>query len=88
MIPPDVYAGAVESIPMIIELIEQLQQRGAIYELDGDLYYPVASDPHFGEVSGWSREEMMAVFAERGGDPDRPGKHHPLDCPGVAEPTR
>jgi L-cysteine:1D-myo-inositol 2-amino-2-deoxy-alpha-D-glucopyranoside ligase len=51
-----------------------------VYDLDGDLYYPVASDPHFGEVSGWSREEMMAVFADRGGDPDRPGKRDPLDA--------
>ena len=23
---------------------------------------------------------MLALFAERGGDPDRPGKKHPLDC--------
>ena len=23
---------------------------------------------------------MLEIFAERGGDPDRPGKEHPLDC--------
>ena len=23
---------------------------------------------------------MLKIFAERGGDPDRPGKRHPLDC--------
>ena len=80
VIPPDVFAGAVESIPIIIELIEALHSRGAVYDVDGDLYYPVAADPHFAEVSGWTREQMMEVFAERGGDPDRPGKRDPLDA--------
>ena len=27
-----------------------------------------------------SREEMLRIFPERGGDPDRPGKKDPLDC--------
>jgi L-cysteine:1D-myo-inositol 2-amino-2-deoxy-alpha-D-glucopyranoside ligase len=31
-------------------------------------------------VSGWDEQRMLEVFAERGGDPDRPGKKHPLDC--------
>jgi L-cysteine:1D-myo-inositol 2-amino-2-deoxy-alpha-D-glucopyranoside ligase len=31
-------------------------------------------------VSGLDEEEMLAIFPERGGDPDRPGKKHPLDC--------
>ena len=26
------------------------------------------------------REEMLRIFPERGGDPDRPGKKDPLDC--------
>jgi L-cysteine:1D-myo-inositol 2-amino-2-deoxy-alpha-D-glucopyranoside ligase len=80
VIPPDVYAGAVESIPIIIELIEQLQERGAVYDVDGDLYYSVSADPRFAEVSGWTREQMMEVFAERGGDPDRAGKRDQLDA--------
>ena len=79
VIPPDVFAGAVESIPIIIELIEALHSRGAVYDVDGDLYFPVAADPHFAEVSGWTRDQMLEVFAERGGDPDRPGKRDPLD---------
>lgn len=32
-----------------------------------------------GQISGLSPEQMLPVFAERGGDPDRPGKRHPLD---------
>ena len=30
--------------------------------------------PGFGSVSNWTREQMLAVFADRGGDPDRAGK--------------
>ena len=30
-------------------------------------------------MSGWSREQMDAVFVERGGDPDRVGKRDPFD---------
>ncbi len=48
--------------------------------MDGDLYFSVRSDPRFGSVSHLSDEEMLAVFAERGGDPDRAGKKDPLDC--------
>ncbi len=80
VIPPDVFAGAVESIPIIVALIERLQESGAVYDVDGDLYYAITADPHFGEVSGWSRQEMMEVFGDRGGDPDRPGKRDPLDA--------
>jgi len=80
VIPPDVYAGAVDAIPQVIALIQRLQDRGAIYDVDGDLYFSVTADPAFGEVSGLTRDEMLALFGERGGDPDRPGKHDPLDC--------
>ena len=37
------------------------------------------SRPHFGEVSHLSHDEMLALFAERGGDPDREGKRDVLD---------
>jgi L-cysteine:1D-myo-inositol 2-amino-2-deoxy-alpha-D-glucopyranoside ligase len=80
VVPPDVYAGAVETIPLVVDLIQRLQRKGAVYPVDGDLYFSVASDPAFGSVSGLDREAMLAVFADRGGDPDRPGKRDPLDC--------
>ncbi len=80
VIPPDVYAGAVESIPLVVDLVQELQARGAVYEVDADLYFSVAADTSFGEVSGLGPDEMLELFAERGGDPDRPGKRSPLDC--------
>ncbi len=51
-----------------------------VYDVDGDLYFAVHSDPRFGEVSRIEESRMVALFGERGGDPDRVGKKHPLDC--------
>ncbi|WP_067807438.1 cysteine--1-D-myo-inosityl 2-amino-2-deoxy-alpha-D-glucopyranoside ligase, partial [Actinomadura formosensis] len=79
VLPPDQYIGAVEAIPLVVEMIEKLRGRDAAYELGGDVYFPVASDPSFGQVSRLGRDEMAPLFAERGGDPGRPGKHDPLD---------
>ncbi|WP_020573820.1 cysteine--1-D-myo-inosityl 2-amino-2-deoxy-alpha-D-glucopyranoside ligase [Actinopolymorpha alba] len=79
VIPPAEYVGAVEAIPLVVEAIERLRERGAAYDVDGDIYFPVAADPNFGQVSRLSPGEMRELFAERGGDPDRPGKRDPLD---------
>ncbi|GAA1141877.1 cysteine--1-D-myo-inosityl 2-amino-2-deoxy-alpha-D-glucopyranoside ligase [Nocardioides aquiterrae] len=80
VVPPDHYIGAVESIPLVIELIERLDAAGAIYRVEDDLYFSVTADPAFGAESGWTREQMLEIYPERGGDPDRPGKKDPLDC--------
>ena len=80
VIAPDAYVGAVEAIPLVVTMVQRLQRAGAAYDVDGDLYFSVAADPSFGEVSGWDRAQMLTVFGERGGDPDRPGKKDPLDC--------
>ncbi|MFF0517289.1 cysteine--1-D-myo-inosityl 2-amino-2-deoxy-alpha-D-glucopyranoside ligase [Actinomadura nitritigenes] len=80
ILPPERYVGAVEAIPLIVEMIEKLRGRDATYEVDGDVYFPITADPAFGQVSGMTRAEMAPLFAERGGDPDRPGKRDPLDA--------
>jgi L-cysteine:1D-myo-inositol 2-amino-2-deoxy-alpha-D-glucopyranoside ligase len=80
VLPPTEFLGAVESMPLIIEMIQQVLATGACYELDGDIYFPVQADRRFGTVSGLSRAEMLNLFGERGGDPERPGKKDALDC--------
>jgi len=45
VIPPEAYVGAVESIPLVVTLIERLQEAGAIYQVDDDLYFSVTADP-------------------------------------------
>jgi L-cysteine:1D-myo-inositol 2-amino-2-deoxy-alpha-D-glucopyranoside ligase len=79
MLPPRHFVGAVESIPFIVPLVERLRAAGAAYDLEGDVYFSVDADPHFGEVSRLDAATMRALSAERGGDPERPGKKNPLD---------
>ncbi len=80
VLPPRHYVGAVESIPQVVEWIGALRDKGAVYDVDGDLYFSVHADPRFGQVSRLDAPAMLEVFADRGGDPGRPGKRHPLDC--------
>ncbi|MCR1160091.1 cysteine--1-D-myo-inosityl 2-amino-2-deoxy-alpha-D-glucopyranoside ligase [Paenarthrobacter sp. UW852] len=95
VLAPDHYIGAVEAIPDIVPAIEKLIADGVAYrvpgtdgEPDGDVYYDVemagkrsdATDAWtLGDVSGLGEKDMLALFAERGGDPARPGKRHALD---------
>lgn len=80
VLPPDTYIGAVESIPSVAEHVLTLQSKGAVYSLDGDIYFDISQDPRFGSVAHLDEATMIELFTERGGDPDRPGKRHPLDC--------
>src|SRR5215468_11316187 len=85
VLPPTFFIGAVEAVPMIDRFAERLAARGALYDLDGDVYFARCADAAFGSLagpdtpSGLSVEQMTALSAERGGDPDRPGKKDPLD---------
>jgi len=80
VLPPDHYIGAVESIPSVARKVMQLQESGDVYAVDDDLYFRVRNDERFGSIAGLDEDDMVAVFAERGGDPVREGKEHPLDC--------
>jgi L-cysteine:1D-myo-inositol 2-amino-2-deoxy-alpha-D-glucopyranoside ligase len=84
VLPPDHLVGAVEAIPRVVELISKLQDRGAVYAVEdpefGDLYFAQDSDAEFGSLGRLSEAEAVRMFAEKGGDPERPGKKAPLDC--------
>ncbi|WP_248961557.1 cysteine--1-D-myo-inosityl 2-amino-2-deoxy-alpha-D-glucopyranoside ligase [Sphaerisporangium perillae] len=79
IVPPDDYVGVTEVVGQVAELIGRLKDKGATYQVDDDVYFSVAAAPKFGAVSGYPEERMLELFAERGGDPERPGKRHPLD---------
>ena len=79
VLPPAYYVGAVEALPVIERLNQLLAEHGALYDLDGDTYFTRSADPSFGAVSGLDTAAMTELFAERGGDPGRPGKKDPLD---------
>lgn len=80
VLAPAAYVGAVESIPLVLDLIGTLEKAGSIYRVQDDLYFSVTADPAFGEESGLDRATMLEIFPQRGGDPDRAGKRDPLDC--------
>ncbi|ONK15584.1 cysteine--1-D-myo-inosityl 2-amino-2-deoxy-alpha-D-glucopyranoside ligase [Streptomyces sp. MP131-18] len=79
VLPPRDFVGAVESIPAIVPLVERLRAAGAAYDVDGDVYFSVQADPRFGSVSRLDAAAMRTLSAERGGDPERPGKKDPVD---------
>ena len=85
IVPPAHLIGAVEAVPLIDRFAERLAARGSLYDLEGDTYFARCADPAFGALSGpdsapgLSLAQMTALSAERGGDPDRPGKKDPLD---------
>ena len=84
VVPPDVYRGVVESVAEVAAGVRTLLERGAAYRLpapDGgeDVYADLAADPAFGTVARLDEATMLVLSAERGGDPDRPGKKSPLD---------
>ena len=79
VLPPDHLIGAVEAMPLIARFNARLADRGAVYDLDGDVYFTRSADPGFGCVSGLGTDAMAELSAERGGDPGRPGKKDPLD---------
>jgi L-cysteine:1D-myo-inositol 2-amino-2-deoxy-alpha-D-glucopyranoside ligase len=80
VLPPAHYIGAVEALPVIERVSRLLADHGALYDLDGDMYFARSADPSFGAVSGLDAATMTELFAERGGDPGRPGKKDPLDA--------
>ncbi|GAB03738.1 cysteine--1-D-myo-inosityl 2-amino-2-deoxy-alpha-D-glucopyranoside ligase [Gordonia amarae] len=83
VLPPRDYIGAVESVNEVVEAVEKLIASGAAYIIDDeypDIYFRTDATEQFGYESGYDRATMDRFFAERGGDPDRPGKRNPLDA--------
>ena len=79
VLPPTHYVGAVEAMEEVAGWVVRLLEAGAAYRVDEDVYFSIAAAPHFGAVSGFDADTMLALSAERGGDPQRPGKKDPLD---------
>jgi L-cysteine:1D-myo-inositol 2-amino-2-deoxy-alpha-D-glucopyranoside ligase len=85
ILPPTYLVGAVEALPIIERFSARLADRGALYNVEDDVYFAKSADPGFGALSGpgtvsdYSPAQMAELAAERGGDPSRPGKKDPLD---------
>ncbi|MBV9515182.1 MAG: cysteine--1-D-myo-inosityl 2-amino-2-deoxy-alpha-D-glucopyranoside ligase, partial [Mycobacteriaceae bacterium] len=84
VLPPREYVAATEAVDEVVELVEKMLASGAAYVVDDpdhpDVYFRADATAQFGYESGYDRETMARLFAERGGDPDRPGKADELDA--------
>jgi L-cysteine:1D-myo-inositol 2-amino-2-deoxy-alpha-D-glucopyranoside ligase len=76
ILPPDSYIAVTEVIDLVIEAIVKLSSEGFCYDVDGDTYFDIS---RFIDRLPLPMDEALAIFAERGGDPARLGKRHPLD---------
>jgi L-cysteine:1D-myo-inositol 2-amino-2-deoxy-alpha-D-glucopyranoside ligase len=77
---PDVEPRATATMSAIVYAIRGLVSRGSAYVLpDGRVYFDTQAADGFGALSRLDRDEMLRQFAEKGGDPEAPGKRDALD---------
>ncbi len=78
---PTIRPKATEEIPAMIDLVQALVDKEHAYVVDGDVYFSVRSDPHYGTLSGRNIDEMESGHRELRADgqglEDR--KRDPLD---------
>jgi L-cysteine:1D-myo-inositol 2-amino-2-deoxy-alpha-D-glucopyranoside ligase len=70
---------ATSAIADIRGFIGMVLDQGYAYQSGGSVYFDVNKFPRFGQISHLSRDEMLVLAAERGGNPDDPNKRDPLD---------
>lgn len=89
-LPPHDYVAVTEVVDEIADAVVTLIDAGVAYRVptpdsaEDDVYFDTAAATrigpwHLGEESNLSRDVMLALFAERGGDPSRQGKRDALD---------
>ncbi|MDQ4137608.1 MAG: class I tRNA ligase family protein, partial [Actinomycetota bacterium] len=84
IVPPDFYIPVTERIDEISTAVAALLDKSVGYRVEEDVYFDIAAAQKMspwvlGEESHLDPATMLALSAERGGDPDRPGKRDPLD---------
>jgi L-cysteine:1D-myo-inositol 2-amino-2-deoxy-alpha-D-glucopyranoside ligase len=78
---PDHLVPATSVMPTIHGIIATLLDQGSAYQVDGgDVFFHVASNPDYGELSKLPREGMLKLASEQDdADVDDPRKRDPLD---------
>lgn len=90
VLPPQNFVAVTERVDAIAEVVDRLRSAGFAYPVAND--DPVGDDWYFdvrgaaassqwrlGDVAPYDEAIMRKLSAERGGDPERPGKRDPLD---------
>ena len=76
ILPPEKLVKVTNSFDLIEKFITQLSELGFLYKVEEDYYFSVSD---FLDDLPISLDQAKTIFKERGGDPDRIGKKHPLD---------
>ena len=86
VLPPASFVGAVESIPLIAELIGRLARTAgrAVRRRSDDLYFSVAADPAFGEESALDPRADARDLRRARRRPRPAGQEGPARLPGLA----
>lgn len=92
MLPPDHFVSVTQAMSLIQADVERLRDSGFAYtvhtrENDSvfeDYYFDITAAQQdqlwqLGHLSHLNRSTMLSIAAERGGDPNHPGKRDPLD---------
>ena len=79
MLPSFSEPRATSAIADIRGFIGMVLDQGYAYQSGGGVYFDVTECERFGSLSHLSRDEMLVLAAERGGNPDDPHKKDPLD---------
>ncbi len=60
VLPASAFPRVSTEIDFILKMVEGLIDNGHAYEVDGDVYFRVDSDPDYGKLSGTKVEDMQA----------------------------
>ncbi len=75
VLPADVHPRVTEHMADIIDLVQQLVDKGVAYEVNGDVYFAVEKFADYGKLSGRDLEDMLAGARVQVGDQ----KKNPMD---------
>ena len=76
VLSPEWFVPATQAMDLVDSAISKMQEGGFVYLVDNDLYFRTSL---FLSELPISETEAITISRERGGDPDREGKEHPLD---------
>ena len=76
VLSPEWFVPATQAMDLVDSAISKMQEGGFVYLVDNDLYFRTSL---FLSELPISEAAAITIFRERGGDPDREGKEHPLD---------
>ena len=73
---PEWFVPATQTMDLVDYAISKMDENGYVYKVENDYYFRTSK---FLAELPVAEDEAVTIFRERGGDPDRVGKEHPLD---------